>query len=97
MSYCWKGYLLTLQTDEKYGTAWGEFTIVGRVRPWDGLILLLRTPVRSVGRFVFYSTADYAPRPILIRRTLGDGFSEATSMIKILSADGERLRHPWTS
>ena len=26
--------------------AWGRFTFLGRVRPWDGLIALLRVPVR---------------------------------------------------
>jgi len=32
--------------------AWGRFTFLGRVRPWDGLIALLRVPVRiSLPRF----------------------------------------------
>lgn len=34
------------QTGERYGDAWGHFTIHGRVRPWDGLVVLLRFPVR---------------------------------------------------
>ncbi len=25
--------------------AWGRFTFLGRVRPWDGLIALVRLPV----------------------------------------------------
>lgn len=34
------------QTDGRFGNAWGKFTFLGRVRPWDGLVVLLRTPVR---------------------------------------------------
>jgi hypothetical protein len=26
--------------------AWGRYTFLGRVRPWDGLIALVRLPVR---------------------------------------------------
>lgn len=26
--------------------AWGHYTFLGRVRPWDGLIALVRLPVR---------------------------------------------------
>ncbi|KDQ49740.1 hypothetical protein JAAARDRAFT_615232 [Jaapia argillacea MUCL 33604] len=38
--------ILTGETDKQHGNAWGHFTFVGRVRPWDGLVALLRTPVR---------------------------------------------------
>ena len=34
------------QTDSYHGMAWGRFTFLGRVRPWDGLIALVRVPVR---------------------------------------------------
>jgi hypothetical protein len=33
------------QTDSRHGMAWGRFTFLGRVRPWDGLIALVRLPV----------------------------------------------------
>lgn len=36
--------LITGQTGEKHGAAWGHFNIIGRVRPWDGMVTLLRTP-----------------------------------------------------
>jgi len=38
------------QTGEHYGEAWGHFSIYGRVRAWDGLIVLLRVPVRVLAR-----------------------------------------------
>lgn len=31
----------------RHGDAWGHFDIIGRVRSWDGLIVLLRKPVRE--------------------------------------------------
>jgi hypothetical protein len=34
------------QTDEPHGQAWNHYTFYGRVRPWDGLIGILRKPVR---------------------------------------------------
>jgi hypothetical protein len=38
--------MLTIsQTDPYHGMAWGRFTFLGRVRPWDGLIALVRVPV----------------------------------------------------
>jgi len=36
-----------VKTDPYHGMAWGRFTFLGRVRPWDGLIALVRLPVRS--------------------------------------------------
>ena len=33
-------------TDGAHG-AWGSFTFLGRVRPWDGLAVVLRTPVSA--------------------------------------------------
>ena len=35
----------SVQTTEHHGNAWGQYSYIGRVRPWDGLIVLLRTPV----------------------------------------------------
>jgi hypothetical protein len=34
------------KTDLNHGMAWGRYTFLGRVRPWDGLIALVRLPVR---------------------------------------------------
>ncbi|KAF9500079.1 hypothetical protein BDN71DRAFT_1486769 [Pleurotus eryngii] len=49
--------LITGETGERHGAAWGHYSIVGRVRPWDGLVVLLRTPVDSTqahsGQWVF--------------------------------------------
>ncbi|KAF8903700.1 hypothetical protein CPB84DRAFT_1961070 [Gymnopilus junonius] len=49
--------LITGKTGEHYGEAWGHFTIYGRVRPWDGLIALLRIPSnptqQDLGSWVF--------------------------------------------
>ncbi|KAJ7590229.1 hypothetical protein C8J56DRAFT_937145 [Mycena floridula] len=36
--------LVTGSTGARHGAAWGYFDIIGRVRPWDGLVILLRTP-----------------------------------------------------
>ncbi|KAG5638538.1 hypothetical protein H0H81_012038 [Sphagnurus paluster] len=35
--------LLTGETSREHGNAWGHFTLIGRVRPWDGFIVLLRS------------------------------------------------------
>lgn len=34
------------KTDTYHGMAWGRYTFLGRVRSWDGLIALVRLPVR---------------------------------------------------
>jgi hypothetical protein len=34
------------KTDIDHGMAWGRYTFLGRVRSWDGLIALVRLPVR---------------------------------------------------
>jgi hypothetical protein len=36
-----------LQTTELHRNAWGHYIYLGRVRRWDGLVVLLRTPVRT--------------------------------------------------
>ncbi|KAF8224160.1 hypothetical protein L208DRAFT_1425867 [Tricholoma matsutake] len=36
--------IITGETGESQGDAWGHFTVMGRVRYWDGLIVLLQTP-----------------------------------------------------
>ncbi|KAF5379763.1 hypothetical protein D9615_005748 [Tricholomella constricta] len=36
--------LITGETSQQHGDAWGHYKIIGRVRPWDGLIVLLRSP-----------------------------------------------------
>jgi hypothetical protein len=41
-----KDILVTGETDGRHGDAWGHYNIVGRVRAWDGLVVLLRIPVR---------------------------------------------------
>ncbi|KAJ3516509.1 hypothetical protein NLJ89_g1083 [Agrocybe chaxingu] len=49
--------LITGKTGERYAPAWGDYTIHGRVRPWDGLVALLRFPTnpeeRYLGTWVF--------------------------------------------
>ncbi|KAF4613809.1 hypothetical protein D9613_008054 [Agrocybe pediades] len=49
--------LITGKTGTPYGDAWGHFTIYGRVRPWDGLIVLLRVPTiasdQAMGKWIF--------------------------------------------
>ncbi|KAF8813497.1 hypothetical protein BYT27DRAFT_7335105 [Phlegmacium glaucopus] len=49
--------LITGKTGERYGDAWGHFTIHGRVRPWDGLVVLLRFPTdpgqEYLGKWIF--------------------------------------------
>ncbi|KAH7871063.1 hypothetical protein F5879DRAFT_946349 [Lentinula edodes] len=49
--------LVTGKTSEENGAAWGHYLFVGRVRLWDGFIVLLRTPrdpTRSnLGRWLF--------------------------------------------
>ncbi|KDR78686.1 hypothetical protein GALMADRAFT_244185 [Galerina marginata CBS 339.88] len=49
--------LITGRTGETYGEAWGHYEIVGRVRPWDGLVVLLRVPSnpleQHLGRWIF--------------------------------------------
>jgi len=39
--------VLLLQTHEREGPAWGTYSFIGRVRPWDGFVVLLRIPVRE--------------------------------------------------
>ncbi|KAI6133465.1 hypothetical protein EDD17DRAFT_1472565 [Pisolithus thermaeus] len=39
--------IITGETSEKQGEAWGYYSYIGRVRRWDGLVVLLRIPVRS--------------------------------------------------
>ncbi|EPQ53003.1 hypothetical protein GLOTRDRAFT_122335 [Gloeophyllum trabeum ATCC 11539] len=36
--------ILTGETEHARGVAWGRYKFVGRVRAWDGLVCLLRTP-----------------------------------------------------
>ena len=36
------------QTSERQGDAWGHYSYIGRVRPWDGLIVIVRVPVSVV-------------------------------------------------
>ncbi len=48
--------------------AWGRFTFLGRVRPWDGLLALVRVSVRCP-RFVRSSRCNIEdPIRVLIRR-----------------------------
>lgn len=37
-----------LQTEEPYATAWNSYRYIGRVRPCDGLVVLLREPVGCI-------------------------------------------------
>jgi len=48
--------LLTGESTERHGDAWGHFSYLGRVRSWDGLISLLRIPRgphAHSGRWIF--------------------------------------------
>ncbi|KAF8071573.1 hypothetical protein FPV67DRAFT_882445 [Lyophyllum atratum] len=49
--------LFTGETDLRHGDAWGHFKLIGRARPWDGLIVLLRSPrdpeQTNLGEWVF--------------------------------------------
>ncbi|KAF9475448.1 hypothetical protein BDN70DRAFT_883714 [Pholiota conissans] len=49
--------LLTGTTGDFHGDAWGHYTIYGRVRPWDGLVALLRFPTNPddahLGKWIF--------------------------------------------
>jgi hypothetical protein len=35
------------QTEDRHAAAWGGYRYMGRIRPSDGLIVLLREPVRN--------------------------------------------------
>lgn len=37
---------MNVQTGAQHAEAWGDYKLVGRVRPWDGLIVLIQEPVR---------------------------------------------------
>ncbi|PIL29384.1 hypothetical protein GSI_09436 [Ganoderma sinense ZZ0214-1] len=37
--------ILTGETLHRHALAWGDFRIYGRVRAWDGLVVLVRTPI----------------------------------------------------
>ncbi|KZT30073.1 hypothetical protein NEOLEDRAFT_1174412 [Neolentinus lepideus HHB14362 ss-1] len=39
--------IITGETERVHGTAWGHYTFVGRVRPWDGLVCLVRRPTNA--------------------------------------------------
>jgi len=45
--------LLTAETEPTFGEAWGHHTFKGRVRDWDGLVVLERMPVEGQGRWIF--------------------------------------------
>ncbi|KAI9507819.1 hypothetical protein F5148DRAFT_1201960 [Russula earlei] len=55
--------IFTGEPDPYHGMAWGRFTFLGRVRPWDGLIALVRLPAdpnqRGRSRLVFRGYLHY--------------------------------------
>jgi len=55
--------IFTGETDSYHGMAWGRFTFLGRVRPWDGLIALVRLPAdpnqRGRSKWVFRGYLHY--------------------------------------
>ncbi|KAI0275292.1 hypothetical protein BC834DRAFT_840152 [Gloeopeniophorella convolvens] len=55
--------IFTGETDANHGMAWGRFTFLGRVRPWDGLLALVRVPAdpnqRGRARWVFRGYLQY--------------------------------------
>ncbi|KAL0945455.1 hypothetical protein HGRIS_000945 [Hohenbuehelia grisea] len=49
--------LVTGETGERHGDAWGHYTIIGRVRSFDGRVALLRTPDVFLTYHVIFITA----------------------------------------
>jgi len=49
--------IITGETDHERGQAWGAYRYIGRMRPYDGLVVLLREPLHQnmaeLGRAVF--------------------------------------------
>ncbi|KAF5341371.1 hypothetical protein D9758_012282 [Tetrapyrgos nigripes] len=76
--------LVTGETGEEHGSAWGHFNIVGRVRPWDGLVVLLRTPRDQqnahLGKWIF--------RGYLHDRNLVGRWRETSTAAKYVGYDG---------
>lgn len=46
--------LLTGEVDEKHAQAWNKYTFYGRVRPWDGLVGILRSAGNPINHLFFY-------------------------------------------
>lgn len=44
-----------VQTCDRQGEAWGYYSYIGRIRPWDGLVVFLRIPVRNAFTLLFPS------------------------------------------
>ncbi|TEB32455.1 hypothetical protein FA13DRAFT_1731667 [Coprinellus micaceus] len=56
-SSCPSDTIITGSMDERHSEAWGNFAYYGRVRPWDGLVGILRIGTRDENagnRFFFY-------------------------------------------
>lgn len=47
------------QTCERQGEAWGYYSYIGRIRPWDGLVVFLRIPVRNADAQLFSFPSPY--------------------------------------
>ncbi|KAF8442276.1 hypothetical protein L210DRAFT_3477944 [Boletus edulis BED1] len=49
--------IITGETPARQGEAWGCYSYIGRIRPWDGLVVFLRIPMndpdRRAGRWIF--------------------------------------------
>ncbi|KAF9223345.1 hypothetical protein BS17DRAFT_796036 [Gyrodon lividus] len=45
--------IITGETCERQGEAWGYYSYIGRIRSWDGLVVLLRIPVRNIHTQLF--------------------------------------------
>jgi len=76
--------LVTGETTERHGDAWGHFTYIGRVRSWDGLIVLLRVPMFNThtffGRWVF--------RGYIYDKTFVGRWRETTTAVDMVGYEG---------
>ncbi|GJJ13415.1 hypothetical protein Clacol_007669 [Clathrus columnatus] len=45
--------IITAETEPPFAEAWGALSFRGRVRPWDGLVVLERMPANGTGRWIF--------------------------------------------
>jgi hypothetical protein len=89
-----KDIIITGETDGRHGNAWGHYSVVGRIRPWDGLVILLRTPVSSPFWSTMGTISDHSRRQMPRIPTTDDGSSVATYTEATSSDAG--AKHPNT-
>ena len=82
-----------IQTDKTFGTVWGDKIYYGRVRDWDGLIVLVSADVRLCWLLGFEVTIA---KLLLHFRRKGNprSYSVGTCTVtKILWVDGAKRKH----